>query len=127
MVFDDELVPFTVIFLLGENYQNLKKGPGTWNSLRTDRPHWKLCRDFWKKLLKCIFGCPKLQLGPKKLRKIISKIFTFHRGDPYDFSQIISKGIFCLSKFLLGTSKNTLEFFEKYPHNLELSILFIRP
>ena len=27
----------------------------------------------------------------KKLRKFFSKIFTFHRRDPYDFPQIISK------------------------------------
>ena len=28
-----------------------------------------MCRDFWKKLPKCIFGCPKLYLGWKKFKK----------------------------------------------------------
>ena len=54
---------------------------------RPDRAHSKLCRDFWKKVLTCIFGCPKLHLGQKKLKKKISNFFTFHRGDPYDFSR----------------------------------------
>ena len=50
--------------------------------------HSKICRDFSKKLAICIFGCPKLYLGGKKLRKFF---FDFHRGDPYVFPQISSK------------------------------------
>ena len=32
----------------------------------TDRVHSKLVRDFSKKLLTAIFGCPKLHFRPKK-------------------------------------------------------------
>ena len=50
--------------------------------------HSKICIDFSKKLAICIFGCPKLYLGGKKLMKFF---FDFHRGDPYVFPQISSK------------------------------------
>ena len=36
---------------------------------RTNRTHSKLVRDFSKKLLTGIFGCPKLHFGQKKLKK----------------------------------------------------------
>ena len=44
---------------------------------RTNRTHSKLVRDFSKKLLTGIFGCPKLHVGQKKLKKKISYFFHF--------------------------------------------------
>ena len=44
---------------------------------RTDRTHSKLVRDFSKKLLTGIFGCPKLHVGQKKLKKKRSYFFHF--------------------------------------------------
>ena len=44
---------------------------------RTNRTHSKLVRDFSKKLLTGIFGCPKLHVGQKKLKKKNSYFFHF--------------------------------------------------
>ena len=64
----------------------IKRGMTIQISPAPNRRHSKMCRDFWKKLPICIFGCPKLYLGWKKLKKNFFKFFIFHRGDPYDFS-----------------------------------------
>ena len=71
--------------------------------------HSKICRDFSKKLAICIFGCPKLYLGWKKLMKFF---FDFHRGDPYVFPQISSK----ISRWFLK------EFLKKNPKGPPYSI-----
>ena len=52
-----------------ENPWPFKRGMTIQISPAPNRRHSKMCRDFWKKLLICIFGCPKLYLGLKKLKK----------------------------------------------------------
>ena len=48
-----------------------KRGRRFQNSTEGNKRDSYLCRDFSKKLLKSIFGSPKLHLGQKKLRKKI--------------------------------------------------------
>ena len=60
---------------------------------RPNRAHSKLCRDFWKKVLTCIFGCPKLHLGQKKLKKKF-QIFSLFIGGTLMIFQEDFWGIF---------------------------------
>ena len=57
-----------------------------------------MCRDLKKKLFEYIFGGPKLQLGPKNWGCF--KIFTFHKGDPYEGNFL---GIFLKSEIFWKT------------------------
>ena len=50
-----------------------KRGMTIQISPAPNRRHSKMCRDFWKKLPICIFGCPKLYLGWKKFKKFFLK------------------------------------------------------
>ena len=79
--------------------------------------HSKICRDFSKKLAICIFGCPKLYLGWKKLMKFF---FDFHRGDPYVFPQISSKiSRWFLKEFLKKNHKGP-----PYENRKKISLIF---
>ena len=86
--------------------------------------HSKICRDFSKKLAICIFGCPKLYLGGKKLMKfpqISSKISRWFlkeflkknpKGPPYENRKKISS-IFFVQDIAWDIQKCLLEVFLK--------------
>ena len=62
-------------------YLVCKKGDGCFKILQKEIGEIQICAEiFQKKLLKSIFGSPKLHLGQKKLRKKNFKFFSFFIG-----------------------------------------------
>ena len=66
------------IYMIG--YGTEKNGLVVQILRRTDRVHSKLVRDFSKKLLTGIFGCPKLRFRQKNCKKNFRFFFSFFIG-----------------------------------------------